>query len=117
LQYADGNHAALQQPPPQPAPHPGLPEYDEPVPGIVLDDVDNNEPFNNDEDNNFIPPPLSPPRFLRHYKEYDTLTDNDIDQLREMKSSGSDYEAAEALFFQRELKHFSRDFWENEIRE
>jgi hypothetical protein len=21
------------------------------------------------------------------------------------------------LFFQRELKHFSRDFWENEIRE
>jgi hypothetical protein len=48
--------------------------------------------------------------------EYDHLTDDDIDTLREWKSNNYDHEKASELLWRSKHIHISRDFWENAIR-
>jgi hypothetical protein len=118
LQYANGSRDALPSPPLPTSPPPHRPEYDEPVPGISFDDETENEDHAEEDEGHGHPPPSSsPPRPLRNYAEYDVLTDDNLDALREWKSDGYEYEGAAARLFEQTGKRFSRDFWENEIRE
>jgi hypothetical protein len=113
LEYANGNLNALPTAPPRrQAPH--LPEYDDPVEGIAFDD--DHEQGEEHIESDRPPRSSSPFRAPHHYVEYDHLTDDDIDTLREWKSNGYDHEKVAELLWKNKYIHISKDFWEKAIR-